>query len=86
VVSLGIFFVATDGTMCTGVDSDSENEYQDIPGGKDGRCHLHFAESHDKSGSLNLPDPQGPVQACSGKTLLLLTINSLRTKMSQNCI
>jgi len=24
--------------MCRGVDSASKNEYQDIPGGKDGRC------------------------------------------------
>ena len=38
VVSLGIFSVATDGTMCPGVDSASKNEYQEIPGGKDGRC------------------------------------------------
>ena len=28
VVSLGIFSVATDGTMCPGVDSASKNEYQ----------------------------------------------------------
>ena len=28
VVSLGIFSVVTDGTMCTGVDSASKNEYQ----------------------------------------------------------
>jgi hypothetical protein len=37
-VSLGIFSEATDGTMCPGVDSASKNEYQDTPGGKDGRC------------------------------------------------
>jgi len=24
--------------MCPGVDSASKNKYQDIPGGKDGRC------------------------------------------------
>jgi hypothetical protein len=24
--------------MCPGVESASRNEYQDIPGGKDGRC------------------------------------------------
>ena len=29
VVSLGIFFEATDGTMCPGVDSASKNEYQE---------------------------------------------------------
>jgi hypothetical protein len=28
VMSLGIFFVATDGTMCPGVDSATKNEYQ----------------------------------------------------------
>jgi hypothetical protein len=39
VVSLAIFFpVATDGTMCPGVDSASKNEYYDTLGGKDGRC------------------------------------------------
>jgi hypothetical protein len=27
-VTLGIFSVATDGTMCSGVDSASKNEYQ----------------------------------------------------------
>jgi len=36
--SLGIFSGASDGSMCQGVDSTSKNEYQDIPGGKDGRC------------------------------------------------
>jgi hypothetical protein len=38
VVSLGISSEATDETMCPGVDSASKNEYQDTPGGKDGRC------------------------------------------------
>jgi hypothetical protein len=28
VVSLGIFFVVTDGTMCLGIESASKNEYQ----------------------------------------------------------
>jgi len=36
--SLGIFSGASDSSMCPGVDSASKNEYQDIPGGKDGRC------------------------------------------------
>jgi hypothetical protein len=30
-VTLGIFSVATDGTMCPGVDSASKNEYQGFP-------------------------------------------------------
>ena len=38
VLSLWIFSVATDGTMCPGVDSTSKNEYQDTTGGKEGRC------------------------------------------------
>ena len=36
--SLGIFFGASNSSMCPGVDSASKNECQDIPGGKDGRC------------------------------------------------
>ena len=36
--SLGNFSGASDSSMCPGVDSASKNEYQDIPGGKDGRC------------------------------------------------
>jgi hypothetical protein len=36
------FSVATDGTMCPGVDSASKIEYQDTSGDKDG---LHSAES-----------------------------------------
>ena len=54
--SLGISSVATNGTMCAGVDSASKNEYQDTPVGKDGRCvrvttyHLHSAERHENPG------------------------------------
>jgi hypothetical protein len=36
--SLGIFSRASGSSMCPEVDSASKNEYQDIPGGKDGRC------------------------------------------------
>ena len=35
VLWLEIFSVATDGTMCPGVDSASKNKYQDTPEGKD---------------------------------------------------
>jgi hypothetical protein len=70
VVSLGIFSVATDGTMWPGVDSASKNEYQDTPGSKAGRCvrlttyHLLVPNVKEIRG-LNL-DSHGPVQACSG--------------------
>jgi hypothetical protein len=33
-LSLGIFSEASDKSMCSGVDSASKNEYQDIPGVK----------------------------------------------------
>jgi len=38
VLSLEIFSVAPDGTMCPGVESASENEYQGFSWGKGGRC------------------------------------------------
>ena len=34
----GDFSGASDSSVCPGVDSASKNDYQDIPGGKDGRC------------------------------------------------
>jgi hypothetical protein len=43
--------VASDSSMCPGVDSASKNEYQVNPGGKGGRCvklttyHLHVPMS-----------------------------------------
>jgi len=37
-ISCLIYKDALDSSMCPGVDSASKNEYQDIPGGKDGRC------------------------------------------------
>jgi hypothetical protein len=64
----GDFSVATDGTMCPGVDSASRNEYQGNSWGEGGRCvrlktlHLHSAERHETR-SLNLPDPR---RVCSG--------------------
>jgi hypothetical protein len=62
-MSLGIFFLATDGTMCLGVDSASKNEYQDTPGGKDGRCvrvmtkNLHSADSQENPEDLTYRNP-----------------------------
>ena len=46
-VTLGIYSVAADISVCPGVNSASKNEYQDIPGSKGGRCvrvtpyHIH---------------------------------------------
>ena len=73
-MSPGIFPVASDSSMCPGVDAASKNEYQDNPGGKGGRClrpttyHLHVPIVK-KSGDLNLLEPCGPVQACNGTAL-----------------
>jgi hypothetical protein len=75
----GLFSEAYEGTMCPGVDSASKNEYQDTPGSKAGRCvrlttyHLHVPNVK-KIRGLNLPDPHGPVQACSGTALLNFTL------------
>jgi hypothetical protein len=46
-----VFSVASDSSMCPGVESASENDYQVNPGGKGGRCvrlttyHLHVPMS-----------------------------------------
>jgi len=66
--------VASDRSMCPGADSASESEYQDIPGGKGGRCvrlttyHIHVPVVK-KSGGLNLLEPCGAVQASNGRAL-----------------
>jgi len=66
-----IFPVASDSSICPGVDPASKNEYEDDPGGKGDRCvrlttyHLHVLIVK-KSGGLNLLEPYGPVQACNG--------------------
>ena len=77
----GDFSVASDSSMCPGVDSDSasKNEHRDTPEGKGGRCvrlttyHLHVPIVK-KSGGLNLLEPCGPVQACNGPAVPLHTV------------
>jgi len=70
--------------MCLGADSASKSEYQDIPGGKGGRCvrlttyHLHVPIAK-KCEGLNLLKPCRPVQACNGTALpFILKPNSVR--------
>ena len=66
--------MASDRSMCPGADSASKSEYQDIPGGKGGRCvrlttyyfHVPIVK---KYRGLNLLEPCGPVQACNGTAL-----------------
>ena len=56
--------------MALGVDSVfNRNEYQEFfLGGKDGRC-VGLTTFVLKSGSLNLLELSGPVQACNGISL-----------------
>jgi hypothetical protein len=60
----GAFSVASDSSMCPGVDSASKNEYQVNPEGKGGRCvrlttyHLHVLMSRNL-GALTSWNPVG---------------------------
>jgi hypothetical protein len=79
--------MASDRTMCPGVDSASKNEYRDNSGGKGGRCvrlttyHLHVRIVK-KFGGLNLMEPYGPLQACNG-TALPLPFTLVRTLLAK---
>jgi hypothetical protein len=79
VVSLGIFSVATDGTMYPVVDLASKNKYQDTPGGKDGRCvrvtTLPPSQcwKSRKSRALTYRIPKGRVRSVAGHLYLYLT-------------
>jgi hypothetical protein len=79
------FSVATDGTMCPGVDSASKNEYQETPAGKDGRCVrvATFIEPKVKKiRSVNLPEPLGPRRPVTGHLYLYLCSRGLNSAVS----
>jgi hypothetical protein len=71
----GIFSVASESSMCPGVDSASENEYQINPGGKGGRCvrlttyHLHMPMSRNL-GALISWNPVGLFRPVMGQLLV----------------
>jgi hypothetical protein len=71
----GFFSVASDSSMCPGVDSASENEYQVNPGGKGGRCvrlttyHLHVPMSRNL-GALTSWNPVGLFRPVMGQLYL----------------
>ena len=70
-VTLGIYSVAADMSVCPGVDSASKNEYQDTPGGKGGRCVRvttlpPSCAEHLVIWSLNQPEPNGPHRPVMG--------------------
>ena len=73
-MTLGIYSVAADISVCPGVDSASKNEYQDIPRGKGGRfvrvttLPPSCAECLE-IWSLNRPEPSGPHRPVIGIAL-----------------
>jgi hypothetical protein len=75
------FSVASDSSMCPGVDSASENEYQVSPGGKGGRCvrlttyHLHVPVSRNL-GALTSWNPVGLFRPVMGLLYLFIYLRS----------
>ena len=68
--------VSADISVCPGVDSASKNEYQDIPGGKGGRCVRVTTLPPSCAEclviwSLNGPEPSGPHRTVIGIALPL---------------
>ena len=75
-VTLGIYSVAADISVCRGVDSASKNEYQGIPGGKGGRCVRVRTLPPSCAEclviwNLNRPEPSGPHKGCFLRVELL---------------
>jgi hypothetical protein len=67
----------------------SKNEYQVNPGGKGGRCvrlttYPPSCADVKKSGSLNLLEPSGSVQACNGTAFYQST--TLSTQLHNSCL
>jgi hypothetical protein len=72
-MTLGIYSAAADISMCS-VDSASKNEYQDIPGGKGGRCVMVMTLPPSSAEcleiwSLNRPEPSRPHRPVIGIAL-----------------
>jgi hypothetical protein len=85
----GIFSVASDSSMCPGVDSKSKNEYQVNPWGKGGRCvrlttyHLHVPMSRNL-GALTSWNPVGLFRPVMGQLYnFCLVENSLWRSLSK---
>jgi len=77
-VSPGFFSVASDSSMCPGVDSDSKNEYQVNTGDKGGRFvrlttyHFHVPMSRNLV-ALTSWNPVGLFRPVMGEFYVLLT-------------
>jgi hypothetical protein len=68
------FSVASDSSMCPGVDSASKNEYQVNLRGKGGRCvrlttYYHTVPLSSNLGALTIPRPLWACMACYGSPL-----------------
>ena len=78
--------------MSPGVDSASKNVYQENsrvyrwPVRNDDDFTTFIVPKVEKIRSLNHPDPQGHVQACSGKTLPLLLLLSFKETDTQKLV
>jgi hypothetical protein len=77
--------------MCPGVDSASKKEYEELPGGKDGRCvrvttyHLHCAGCREDPGVLTSWNPTSLPRLLAGYLYLYLYLAQarVRVKISQ---
>ena len=76
--------MAADISVCSGVDSATKKEYQDITGGKGGRCvrvttlPASCAECL-VMWSLNQPEPSGSHRPVTGVAVFLLTWRKYET-------
>jgi hypothetical protein len=74
----GVFSVASESSMCPGVDSASKYECQVNPGGKGGRCvrlttyHVHVPMSRNL-GALTFWNPVGLFRPVMGQLYLYLS-------------
>jgi hypothetical protein len=81
--SAGFFSVASDSSMCPGVDSVSKNKYQVNPGGKSGRCvrlttyHLHMPMSRNL-GALISWKPVGLFRPVMGQLYVCMSFQCLK--------
>jgi hypothetical protein len=72
--------------MCPGVDSVSKNEYQETPGGKNGRClrvttlPTSLCRKSRRSGALTYRIPKGLLRPVAGKLYLYLQTSLLAIK------
>jgi hypothetical protein len=91
VVSLGILSESTDGTMCSGVDSASKNEYQELSGGEGSRCVRvttlppSCAECREDPGALTSWNPRSLPRLVAGY-LYLYVLSYMHLNREKNTV